>query len=236
VLGAQRRVIDVAARDLVEGLIEATVDHQHLLGFELGKVDRLVEQMLVRHRLAAAHAGVGRNNELRFGIVDARRQRAGGEAAEHHGVDGADARAGEDGEGRFGDHRHVDQHAVALLHAERLHDRRHAHHLGLQFGETVDFLLVGFGRDEDQRAVIGAFGGMAVHRIVAEIGLATREPLDERRLAVVTNGLRRRLPVNQLRLLAPEPIAIFDGATVKIRILTHFHFPSYDCFKAECAR
>ncbi len=122
VLGAQRGVIDVASRDLVEALVEAAVDHQHLVGLGLRELDGLVEQMFVGHGLAAAHAGIRRNDELRLGIVDARRQRSGSEAAEHHRVDRADAGAGEDREGRLGDHRHVDQHAVALAHAERLHD------------------------------------------------------------------------------------------------------------------
>jgi hypothetical protein len=36
-------------------------------------------------------------------------------AAEHHRMDGANAGAGEDREGRLGDHRHVDQDAIARL-------------------------------------------------------------------------------------------------------------------------
>ena len=51
----------------------------------------------------------------RFGVVDADREFVRGKAAEHHRVDGADAGAGEHRDGRLGDHRHVDDHAVALL-------------------------------------------------------------------------------------------------------------------------
>ena len=47
-------------------------------------------------------------------------QRLGGEAAEHHRVDGADAGAGLHGDDAFDRHRHVDQDAVALLDALRL--------------------------------------------------------------------------------------------------------------------
>jgi hypothetical protein len=98
------------------------------------QAQRFVHQMLVGHRLAAAHAGVGRDHHLRLGVVDAGGQRAGGEAAEHHRVDGADAHAGQHGEQRLGDHRHVDQHAVALADAERLQDGGHALHFGVQLG------------------------------------------------------------------------------------------------------
>ena len=167
VLGAQFGVIDVAAGDLGEALVQTTVDHQHFFGRELGEFACFVEQMLVGHGLAAAHAGIAGNNQFGLGIVDAGRQRTGGEAAEHHGMDGADTGAGEDGEGGFCNHRHVDQNAIALHHAERLHDRRHAHHLGLQFGEGIDLLLVGFGRDKDQRPVVRTLGGVAVDRVMA---------------------------------------------------------------------
>ena len=70
-------------------------------------------------------------------VVDARGEARRGEAAEHHRVDRADARAGEHREHRLGDHRHVDQHAVALAHALRLEHRGEAVHLGVQLAVRV---------------------------------------------------------------------------------------------------
>jgi hypothetical protein len=82
---------------------------------------------------------------------------------------------------RFGDHRHVDQDAVALADAEALHDRRHAHDFLLEVGEGIDHFLVGFGRDEDQRAVVRALGGVPIDGVVAKIGFAADKPFGERR-------------------------------------------------------
>jgi hypothetical protein len=82
-------------------------------------------------------------------------------------VNGADSGAGEHGEHRLGDHRHVDQDAVTLADAKALHDRRHAHDFLLEFGEGINHFLVGFGRDEHQRTVIRAFGGVTIDRVVA---------------------------------------------------------------------
>jgi hypothetical protein len=67
-----------------------------------GEPDRLVEQRLVGHDLAGAAAGVGADDRRRLRIVDAARQAHAGEAAEHHRVDRADARAGQHREHRLG--------------------------------------------------------------------------------------------------------------------------------------
>ena len=53
-------------------------------------------------------------------VVPSIAQRLGREAAEHHGVRGADARAGQHGHRRLGDHRHVDGDAIARHHAQAL--------------------------------------------------------------------------------------------------------------------
>jgi hypothetical protein len=99
VLRAQRRVVDIAAGHHGESPFQAAIDHQHFFGREFGERARFVEQVLVRHDLAAAHAGFGRHDDARLCVVDAGGQRARREAAEHHRMDGADARAGEHREG-----------------------------------------------------------------------------------------------------------------------------------------
>ena len=70
-------------------------------------------------RLAAAHALVRGDHDGRGAVGDAARERIRREAAEHHRVNRADARAGEHRDRRLGNHRQVDRDAVALLHAER---------------------------------------------------------------------------------------------------------------------
>ena len=56
---------------------------------------------------------IGGDDELRLAIGDAAGKRVRREAAEHHGMNGADPRAGEHGVGRLGDHRQIDGDAVA---------------------------------------------------------------------------------------------------------------------------
>ncbi len=58
------------------------------------------------------------------GVVDADGELVGGEAAEHHRVHGADARAGQHRDHGLGDHRHVDDDPVALGDAESRAARR----------------------------------------------------------------------------------------------------------------
>ena len=81
-------------------------------------VDGLVGRRLQLDRLAAAPAPVRGDDELRLGVVDARRERLGREAAEDHRVGRADAGAGQHRDRELGDHRHVDRDAVAGPHAE----------------------------------------------------------------------------------------------------------------------
>ena len=70
---------------------------------------------LERHHRALAPAAVRGDDHLRPGVVHPLPQRLGGEAAEHHRVHRADARAGQHRDGRLGDHRQVDPDAIALL-------------------------------------------------------------------------------------------------------------------------
>ena len=71
------------------------------------------------------------------------RERIRAEPAEHDGMDRADARAGEHGDGGFGNHRHVNRHAVALFDAERFQHVGELADLRVQFrvGELLHFLL-----------------------------------------------------------------------------------------------
>ncbi len=177
--------------------------------------------MLVRHRFAAAHAGVRGDHHRGLGVVDSRREARRREAAEHDGVDRADARAGEHRERGFRDHRHVDQHAIALAHAEALEDRRAAVHLVMQLPIGVAHLLPGFRREVMQRRLVGALREMAVDRVVAEVGAAADEPLGERRPTVI-EGLRERcLPLDQCRLLAPEIVPLDKRTPVEFPIAPH---------------
>ena len=93
--------------------------------------DRRVGIGLQRHLAAAAQAFIGGDDDVRLAILDAAGERIRREAAEHHRMDGADARAGEHGVGRFRNHRHVDGDAIALLDVAIAQD----------IGETADLVV-----------------------------------------------------------------------------------------------
>ena len=144
-----------------------------------------------------------------------------GKTTENHRVDGTQTHAGQHGKSGFGDHGHVNQHTVALDHPQILQDGGHALDFGMEFSEGVGSLLVGLGRDIDQRGLVAALGQMAVHRVVAQIGLAADKPFRERRVAVVANLLRLDLPVHQFGLLGPKCVTIMDRSGVEISKVAH---------------
>ena len=106
-------VPDVAHRIHVDRRAGALDDDDMIDAAGLG--DRRIGIGFQRHLAAAAQAFVGGDDDVRLAILDAAGKRIRREAAEHHGMDGADAGAGQHGVGRFRNHRQIDGDAVALL-------------------------------------------------------------------------------------------------------------------------
>ena len=145
---------------------------------------------------------------LDFAVGDAVGEGGGAEAAENHGMYGADARAAEHGDGQLGDHGHVDGDAVTGLDAERLERIGEAADafVQLRVGELDGGAVLGFPQE---RGLIGVFFEMAVEAVVGDVELAADEPFRVGRIPVEdllgarTNGeawlarpriLRGRLP------------------------------------------
>ncbi|MCW0416510.1 hypothetical protein NB689_002264 [Xanthomonas sacchari] len=178
-----------------------------------------IDQRLVGNALAAAAAGIGGDQQLGPRIVDAQRQVVRGEAAEHHRVHRADARAGQHRVHRLGHVRHVDDHAVAALHVQPLQHRGEGVDLAVQLRIRDLLGLPGFAGHRDQRQLRGAFGQMPVHRVVAQIGQPADEPAPERRRVVLQDRLRRALPVDRPGLLGPELFGPLDRTSVQRRVV-----------------
>ena len=106
-------VPNVAHRIHVDRRAGAFDDDDEIDAADFG--DRRVGIGFERNLASAADAFVGGDDDVRLAILDAAGERIRREAAEHHGMDGADARAGEHGVSRLRNHRHVDGDAVALL-------------------------------------------------------------------------------------------------------------------------
>ncbi len=116
-------------------------------------------------------------------------QRIRREAAEHHRMHGADAGAGQHGEHRLGDHRHVDGHPVALDDAQLLQ----------HVGEAADAIMklavgdlqieVGLVAFPDDRDLIAALLQMTVNAVGGDVQRAVLEPFNRDVVRVVRRML-----------------------------------------------
>jgi hypothetical protein len=112
-------------------------------------------------------------------------------------------------------HRHVDDDAVALLHAERLESVGEPAHalVKIAIGDVRDLAIVGLENDGDLVRV--AVLEIPVEAVVRDVQLAVREPLVVRRAAFVER-LRERLSPCQVlaREIGPEPLEVSGGLRV----------------------
>ena len=122
---------------------QLAVHQQHGLGLVAGQTNGLVKQRLVRNHLAAARTRIGTDDHARRCVFYAGGQRATRKPAEHHTVNRTYARAGKHGKCGFGNHRHVDQHPVALHHAHRFQAGGHALDFLVQRMKAVGFFNAG---------------------------------------------------------------------------------------------
>ena len=119
----------VAAVNHLHGRAGAAKDDHMLDG--VARVHGFIDGALELNLVAAAVARVLREDCDAAGVVDAVGDGVGGKAAEDNRVDGADAGAGQQGNGQLRGHAHVDGYAVALADAQRLESVSEALHLGI---------------------------------------------------------------------------------------------------------
>ncbi len=136
-----------------------------------------VEQRLVGNHPAGLQPARGGDDDFWARVVNPFGQLGGGEAAEHHGMDGAEPGAGQHGHHRLRHHRHVDHHPVAALDAEASQRAGQTGRAVAQLGISETLLPAGERRIPDQRGPLaGASGHVAVQAIVAGVEQPTAEP------------------------------------------------------------
>ncbi len=149
-------------------------------------------------------------------ILDALRA----EAAEDDGVNRAEPGAGQHGDGRLGDHRHVDEHAIALPDVIALQDVGEAADLAVQLRVGDRARLARLAFPDDRRLVLGRSAQMPVEAVLRDVELAADEPFRERRLP-----LERLLgllpPVEILGQVAPEFLGLLDRFFPHRSVLLH---------------
>ena len=182
----------------------------------------LVGDRLQRQRLAAAELAVRGDQRNRASTLDTVAQRLRRETAEHHRVGRADAGAGLHRDDALDRHRQVDDDAVTLLDAHpaqriaKLADATQQ----ILVGDLGDFAAVGF--EDDRDLVAQAVVDLAVDAVVGDVQLAVREPLEERRIALVQHGVERRLPVQQFAGMT-TPVTLVVALGLVAQCLVRFH-------------
>ena len=185
-----------------------TLEHHHVAHLVRGKLQRLVDHRLVGYGPRAFDPAAGGQQHLGRGIVDPLGQFERSEAAEHHRMDRPQPGAGQHGEDGFRDHRHIDDHPVALAYAQAGQHRRDPADFRVQFGigETPDRI--------GHRAVIGERdlvpppgANMPVDAVVSGVERTTRKPA----ALLVISLYRCRDPVDRFGRAQPEPFAVRDA-------------------------
>src|SRR6516165_12808401 len=112
-------------------------------------------------------------------------------------MDGTDAGAGEHRYRRLGNHRHVDQHAVALADAEVCENAGETRDLVTQLAIGEALHLLGDRAVPDQRDALALpCRDMTVERVPAGVELRAREPAVERGPARVEHAVPAPLPID----------------------------------------
>ena len=196
------------------------LEHDHFF-HQVRPLQRLVHVVLQGNDVSAPKAPVGRDDEVRFGVLDAVGDGLAAESAEDDRVRRAEPRAGEDRDDRLGHHRHVDGDAVALLHAQGLQTVGKPAHVvaKLPVGDAVDRpaaarpAALGLAFPQDRRLVAAPALHLQVEAVVGKVGLAADEPLRVRRFPF-EHPVPLFEPVQLLGHLAPEALGLFDRLAI----------------------
>ena len=146
--------------------------------FDLGAASEgVIDILFDGNDLPSAVAGVGGDDNFRATVGKAVLDAFAAEAAENHGVDGADAGATEHGNDGFGNERHVDQNAVAFFDAVPLEDIREHADFAVELLVGEGLFVAGFAFPNDRSLVAARAVEMAVEAVLAGVELSTDEPL-----------------------------------------------------------
>ena len=198
-----------------------------MVGLVVRMFDGGVEQRLVLDDLAALDAAGRGDDGLGLAVVDAGRQFMRRESAEYDGMDGAQTGACQHRDDRLRDHRHIQDHPVALGDAKVTQRPGEPRCLIEQFGIGDGLDGAGDGAViDDGRLIAAPRFDVAIHGVISGIQHAALEPAVERRVGAVENGIPGLNPVDLAGGIAPKAFGVRDGAGVKLFITTGHGTPS----------
>ena len=167
-------VPDVPAVDPV-GVASGALNHDDAIN-AVNLLQCRVDVAFERHGLAATDALIGGDHHAACCVIDAIFERLGGEATEDDRVDGTDARTGQHGEGRLGNHRHIDTDTVALADPLCPQRIRESTDLNLEFLIGKRLAVSGVISLPDNRGVMCALWQMPVYAVHRDVQLGVDKP------------------------------------------------------------
>ena len=193
-----------------------------------GESNREIEQGFIFDDPARLDSAARGQNDLWLGVVDAGRKLLGGEAPEHHRVDGADARACKHGDDRLGDHRHIDENPVARLNPEIAEDGAERRRLVEQLTISEGAFRRSDGAVVVERDPVAAAGlDMPVERVEAGVQAGVGEPAAVDASVRVENALGLACPGDLARRLGPEGLRIGAPAIIGLMIAAGHRFAPF---------
>ncbi len=217
VMLAAHRVVVPYVAPLGHGRFHVGAVHHHHVAHPGGQVrrqgaHRLVGDGLQRDDPAVAVEAVDGDDDGRAGVLHAVAQRAGGKAAEHRGMHRADLGGGQHGEHRFRQGRHVDDHPVALAHAQAAQRVGQAVHLTVQLVVGEAARIARFAFPDQGQAVLDAGLDVPVQRVVHDVAARAGEPAVEGGVAAVVHRVPAAEPFQFFRRLFPVAVRVGGGA------------------------
>ena len=188
---------------------------------------RVIDIFLERNHRAAAETAIRRDDHFGSAVLDAVRHRLGAESPENNTMHRTDARAGQHGDGRLGNHGQVNDDPVALAHAIALEHVGESAHLAVQLtiGQYTLFArsaISGRLAFPNERRLVGGRGAEPpIEAVGRHIQLPADEPLREGQLPL--QHLLEGLHPHQLGLglLFPEPLRILHRFGPQLLVLGH---------------
>ena len=150
-------------------------------------------------------------------MLDAICQLGRGKAAEDDGMDRSDARARKHRHDRFRNHRHVDDHAVAVLDSLLEQRTRKSRNLVAQLAISEGLRRASDGGVVDERNLVGTPAlDVSIKSVVAGVQAAAAEPAIHRCLRVVEHQLPGFHPIDCRSSLGPELFPLLEGAPIDV--------------------
>ncbi len=169
-------------------------------------------------------AAGGRDHCRGRGVADAGCQLPGGEATEDDGVHSSQPGSRQHGDRGFGDHRHVDDHAVAGTYAVAAQHTGEPGHEIRQFRIGVTPLDAQHGGVIDQGLLVPAASlHISVQGVIGSVEDAVGKPSVQRCTAGVDGVVRRGRPGNVRGGIQPEFRRLFQAVRVAVPVIAHDH-------------